>query len=73
VVCYVIGQKYFPVPYPLMAIFGYLLLATGLIWLANVVEIDNFWLGNAYHIGLCLVFLAVVWVVEKPKVRGINA
>ncbi|AKQ46871.1 polysaccharide biosynthesis protein [Rufibacter radiotolerans] len=73
VVCYVIGQKYFPVPYPLMAIFGYLGLATGLIWLANVVEIDNFWLGNAYHIGLCLVFLAVVWVVEKPKVRGINA
>ncbi len=73
VVCYAIGQKYFPVPYPIKAIFGYLLLATGLIWLANVVEMENFWLRQAYHLALCLVFVAVVWVVEKPGLRRINS
>ncbi|QHL88377.1 oligosaccharide flippase family protein [Nibribacter ruber] len=72
VVCYVIGQKYFPVPYPIKAIFGYLLLASGLIWLAYAWGIENFWIRQVYHLGLCLVFLAVVWVVEKPALRGIN-
>ncbi|AMM51072.1 polysaccharide biosynthesis protein [Rufibacter sp. DG15C] len=72
VVCYVIGQKYFPVPYPLKAIFGYLLLATGLIWLAQAWELDNFWVRQVYHLALCAVFVAVVWVVEKPMLRTVN-
>ncbi|GGK75286.1 lipopolysaccharide biosynthesis protein [Rufibacter glacialis] len=72
VVCYAIGQKYFPVPYPIKAIFGYLLLASGLIWLAYAWEMENFWLRQAYHLGLCAVFLAVVWVVEKPLQRQVN-
>ncbi len=72
VVCYAIGQKYFPVPYPLKAIFGYLLLASGLIWLAYAWQIDNFWLSTAYHLALCLVFVAVVWVVERPALRPIK-
>ncbi|WP_241499010.1 lipopolysaccharide biosynthesis protein [Rufibacter ruber] len=72
VVCYAIGQKYFPVPYPLKAIFGYLMLATGLIWLAYAWELENFWLRQVYHLGLCGVFLIVVWVVEKPALRRIN-
>jgi O-antigen/teichoic acid export membrane protein len=72
VVCYVIGQKYFPVPYPLKAIFGYLLLATGLIWLAHAWELDNFWVRQVYHLALCAVFVAVVWVVEKPMLRAVN-
>jgi O-antigen/teichoic acid export membrane protein len=69
VVCYAIGQKFFPVPYPLKAIFGYLALASALIWLAYAPEIVNFWLRQAYHLAICLVFLAVVWVVEKPGLR----
>ncbi|WP_181305020.1 lipopolysaccharide biosynthesis protein [Rufibacter sp. XAAS-G3-1] len=72
VVCYVIGQKYFPVPYPLKAIFGYLVLASGLIWLAYAWEMENFWLRQVYHLGLCGVFLAVVWVVEKPMQRQVK-
>ncbi|MGV3540541.1 MAG: lipopolysaccharide biosynthesis protein [Rufibacter sp.] len=72
VVCYVIGQKYFPVPYPIKAIFGYLLLASGLIWLAYALELENFWLRQVYHLGLCAVFVAVVWVVERPALRRMN-
>ncbi|WP_210490039.1 lipopolysaccharide biosynthesis protein [Rufibacter aurantiacus] len=73
VVCYAIGQKYFPVPYPIKAIFGYLLLASGLIWLAYAWDIESFWLRQAYHLALCAVFLAVVWVVEKPLQRNAPA
>ncbi|WP_205500548.1 lipopolysaccharide biosynthesis protein [Rufibacter psychrotolerans] len=72
VVCYALGQKFFPVPYPIKAILGYLLLATGLIWLANAPEIGHFWLRQAYHLALCLVFVAVVWAIEKPALRRVN-
>ncbi|WP_192822338.1 lipopolysaccharide biosynthesis protein [Rufibacter sp. LB8] len=66
-VCYALGQKYFPVPYPLKAIFGYLLLASALIWVGYTWDLENFWLRQVYHFALCGVFLAVVWVVEKPR------
>lgn len=72
VVCYAIGQKYFPVPYPITAIFGYLLLASGLIWLAYAWELENFWFRQVYHLGLCGVFVAVIWVVERPALRQIK-
>ncbi|RNI30241.1 polysaccharide biosynthesis protein [Rufibacter immobilis] len=72
VVCYAIGQKYFPVPYPLKAIFGYLLLASGLIWLSLFIEIENFWVRQVFHLALCLVFVAVVWGLERKGLRQIN-
>ncbi len=64
---YLLGNKHYPIPYPVKAISAYILIAIGLVWLALGVEIDNFWLRHAFHLAVCAVFLAVVWVVERPR------
>ena len=64
-VCYLLGSRHYPIPYPVGAITGYILLAIGLVWAAFYVEVDNVWLRHAYHLALCGAFAAVVWVRER--------
>ncbi|MGV3590002.1 MAG: lipopolysaccharide biosynthesis protein [Adhaeribacter sp.] len=65
--CYLLGQRYYPVPYPVLAITGYLLVAILLVLAALYVPIaDTLW-RHLYHLGLCAGFLLLVFLVEKPK------
>lgn len=72
VVCYAMGQKYFPVPYPVKAILGYLLLASALIWLASAWPLENFWLRQVYHLTLCGVYVVIVFFLERKGLQRIN-
>jgi len=65
--CYLLGQKYYPIPYPVGAILAYLGLAVGLVLLSAFVPITNTILRHIFHLGLCLAFLLVIWFVEKPR------
>ena len=66
-VCYLLGQKYYPIPYPLVSILAYLGLAVGLVILAANIPVTDTILRHAFHLGLCLAFLLVIWIVEKPR------
>lgn len=62
--CYAYGQKYFPIPYSIKAAFAYIGLASLLIFISSQFdfgEIQNF----LFHNSLVLLFLAVVYLVEK--------
>ncbi|AKD02421.1 polysaccharide biosynthesis C-terminal domain-containing protein [Pontibacter korlensis] len=67
VASYLLGNRHYPIPYPVKTILAYVLLATGLVWLALEVEIQDFWLRHAYHLGICAVFAIVVWLRERPR------
>ncbi|WP_347159667.1 lipopolysaccharide biosynthesis protein [Pontibacter chitinilyticus] len=64
---YLLGNRHYPIPYPAKAMTGYILFAIALAWLALEVPMANFWLRHAFHLGLCLVFVAVVWLRERPR------
>lgn len=64
---YLLGNRHYPIPYPVKTIAAYILLAIALVWLALAVEIDNFWLRHAFHLALCAVFPAVVWLRERSR------
>ncbi|PTX14598.1 O-antigen/teichoic acid export membrane protein [Pontibacter mucosus] len=66
-VSYVLGQRHYPIPYPTKTIMAYVLLAVGLVWLALGVEIEDFWLRHAYHLGICAAFLLIVWLRERSR------
>ncbi|MDX5435709.1 MAG: polysaccharide biosynthesis C-terminal domain-containing protein, partial [Pontibacter sp.] len=66
-VSYLLGNRHYPIPYPVKTITGYILLAVGLVWLALGVDIQDFWLRHAYHLGLCLSFALFVWMRERPR------
>ncbi|WP_242916100.1 lipopolysaccharide biosynthesis protein [Pontibacter liquoris] len=66
-VSYVLGNKHYPIPYPVKTICGYILFAVAMAWLALNVPIADFWLRHAFHMALSLGFLAVVWLRERPR------
>ncbi|MBF9253515.1 polysaccharide biosynthesis C-terminal domain-containing protein [Pontibacter sp. 172403-2] len=66
-VSYLLGNRHYPIPYPVKAILGYILFAVVLVWLALNVPVADFWLRHAFHLMLCLAFAAVVWLRERPR------
>ena len=67
--CYLIGQKYYPVPYPVGAIFGYLVVAVLLVLAALYIPVPDFMWRHVFHLALCAAFLLLVFLVEKPQLR----
>ncbi|PRY10419.1 O-antigen/teichoic acid export membrane protein [Pontibacter ummariensis] len=64
---YLLGNKHYPIPYPVKTIVGYILLAAGLAWIALEADLENFWLRHAFRLALCAAFVVVVWLREHPR------
>lgn len=62
--CYVLGEKYYPVPYNLTSAFGYVIGAGLLIYCSLQIQISNLWWAVPYHLTLFALFVAVVVVME---------
>ena len=67
ILSYLIGQKYFPVPYNLLKFFGYMGLAILLYFISTLVQIDHHIQRFLFHTLILLVFGGIVLAVEKPK------
>lgn len=67
--CYVYGQKYFPVPYRLLPAFGYIVLASGLIFLSYQVNLESLILNFLFHNFLVLLFVGFAFVVERKQIK----
>jgi O-antigen/teichoic acid export membrane protein len=74
ILSYLIGQKYFPVKYNLIKFFGYLGLSVLLYSFSIFVNPEALIIRTFYHTFLLLIFICVVYVIEKPRLvkqRGI--
>lgn len=67
--CYLWGQKFYPIPYPLRAISGYLLVAAGLSWLTFSVQWESVWWDQLFRITVILLFIGLVGRVERIPLR----
>lgn len=59
------GRKYYPVPYNLKKIGGYLLLSIGISAVSFYLFRSNYYIG----IGLILIFFALIYFNEKEKLK----
>lgn len=66
VVSYLVGQRYFPVPYNLLKFSGYLAFAVLIYAISVVVPVEQPVLRIAFHTLLLLVFAFTAWRIEKP-------
>ena len=64
VVCVALGQRYYPIPYPVGRIGAYLALAIGLVVLGMSWAPAGWWPRHLWQAGVVGVFAAVVVVVE---------
>jgi O-antigen/teichoic acid export membrane protein len=69
VISYVLGQKYYPIPYKLNRIVAYILVSTLLVSLSFWVFKSNIFIGNA----LLLLFIAAIVFFEKDDLKAILA
>jgi uncharacterized membrane protein YccC len=67
VVCYVLGNKYFPVPYHVKLAATYLALAGALIYIAFSFPLENQVLATGFHLLLCLIYITILFLIEKPR------
>ena len=69
---YFIGQHYYRVPYPVIAIMGWFALALGLFAASTLVSIDSLCLRLGYNTLIFCIFLAVVLWSERALVRRVT-
>ena len=67
--CYVLGDKYYPVPYDVGSAVGYVTGAGLLIWATLQFPIANLWVAVSVHVALFGLFTAVVLFVERNTLR----
>ena len=67
-VCYALGQKYYPIPYRILADSCYVLATFLLIFLISGITVENLWLSIGFHQGIILLFIAVIYIIERKGV-----
>lgn len=72
VASYLLGQKYYPINYNLRKFGLYFGLSLTIFLFAFWLDIDSgefSWLKFFIHNGLILIYVALIWFIEKPKLR----
>ncbi|MBO0932892.1 polysaccharide biosynthesis C-terminal domain-containing protein [Fibrella aquatilis] len=67
--CYVLGERYYPVPYNVPSAVGYVAGGGLLIYLNSFIHISNLWVAVPFHVALFGLFLGCVLAVEWTTVR----
>ena len=73
ILSYLIGQKYFPIKYNIGKFAGYLGLSVALYALSTVIKPGILLLSIGFHTILIMIFLGVVFMIEKPGLRNKSA
>jgi O-antigen/teichoic acid export membrane protein len=67
IICYALGQKYYPVPYWVLRDAGYIIFTGLLIGLLSQVQFNNQWAATAFHAGIIMAFIALIYWFEKKN------
>jgi O-antigen/teichoic acid export membrane protein len=69
VACYMLGQKFYPIPYSLIKGLGYILITTVLVYGVNAVELSTQWMATGFHILVILAYLLILFLLERAYFR----
>ena len=67
VLCWRLGERHFPVPYPVVRLSLWLAVAVVLVALGWWVPVAGWALRHAWHVGLAGAFVAVLYLMERPR------
>jgi len=69
VACYLIGQRYYPIPYTVAKDMGYILVTYLLILAVSHFTLENLWANLGLDIIVILIFCIVIFLIER---RGLT-
>jgi len=67
IICFGLGQKYYPIPYWVLRDAGYIIFTGALISLLNKIKFESQWAATGFHAGVIIVFIALVYWIEKKN------
>ncbi|MBX2961761.1 MAG: polysaccharide biosynthesis C-terminal domain-containing protein [Cyclobacteriaceae bacterium] len=71
-VCYIIGQRHYPIPYPVVKDLTYIALTLLLIFVLNRIEIPTLWLALSVRLLILLLFSGMIYVLEFRRLMPKN-
>jgi O-antigen/teichoic acid export membrane protein len=69
VLCYFLGQRYYPIPYHVVKAMIYIALTIALVYGVNAVQIENQVAATGFHMAVILVYLIVIYLIERKELR----
>jgi O-antigen/teichoic acid export membrane protein len=72
VLCYLLGQKFYPIPYEIPKTLAYIVITTILVYVVNAVFLTEQWMATGFHAAVLLVYLIVVYLIEKKDLRPLT-
>jgi hypothetical protein len=67
ITCYVIGQRFYPIPYTLWIDMGYIIVTYLIILAVSTISMDSVWATVGFHMAVVLLFCGVVFLIERKK------
>ncbi|HEX6889590.1 MAG TPA: polysaccharide biosynthesis C-terminal domain-containing protein [Chryseolinea sp.] len=69
VACYLIGQRFYPIPYNVGKSIAYIAVTLAIVYAVNLVSIDNQWLATIFHAIVFVAYLLVIYLLERKHFR----
>jgi O-antigen/teichoic acid export membrane protein len=69
VLCYLIGQRYYPIPYSVLKDLSYITCTMLVIYAFYQVRIVNMYLSSALNITVTLLAIGIVYLLEKDDLK----
>ncbi|MBX2895035.1 MAG: polysaccharide biosynthesis protein [Cyclobacteriaceae bacterium] len=67
ITCYLLGQKYYPIPYRITPDVGYIVFTGALINLINKIQFANQWATTGFHACIIITYGVLVYWIEKKN------
>jgi O-antigen/teichoic acid export membrane protein len=65
VACYVLGQRFYPIPYDIGKSILYVAFTTLLVYIVNAIPLEPLWLSHGFHFLVLGVYLIAIYLIEK--------
>jgi O-antigen/teichoic acid export membrane protein len=70
VICYALGQRYYPIPYTIAKDLGYILVTYGVILLVDTIQLEQRWSNFGFHAIVLIAFCGVIYFIERKGLRA---
>jgi len=68
-ICYVSGQRFYPIPYNITRTMGYIIITMLLVYGVSAVQIQNQFIATSFHLAVILAYLIVVYSLEGKNLK----
>lgn len=73
VVCYLLGQKFYPIPYTVGKDLLYIMVTTLIVYIVNAAQMGSQSLATGFHILIIVLWALAVYLLERKSLQELRA